>query len=208
MSAFGLRNSFELRASDFGFPRASAALPAGKTRPIFANSTDFPLKAEQASCPASVLSDTMSSCLNKLSSPIPGCLLRKGSRVFALLGKATPLGLAAFSREDVSRSWALTAEFGWLRLERLSGNEEVTGEQVFLPLPSDYRWRWLRDPPWPRPPESEGPFRTGPEHPTPNLRHRTTNGSAFGNHWMLGVGCWMFPSFAEAESISLREVIT
>jgi hypothetical protein len=46
--------------------------------------------------------------------------------------------LAAFSREDVSRSWALTAEFGCLRLERLSGDEEVTGEQLFLPLPADY----------------------------------------------------------------------
>ena len=58
--------------------------------------------------------------------------------MFALLGKATPLGLAAFSREDVSRSWALTAELGCLRLERLSGEEQVTGQQVFLPLPADY----------------------------------------------------------------------
>jgi len=82
----------------------------------------------------------MAFCLSKLSTPIPGCLLRKGPRVFALLGKATPLGLAAFSREDLSRSWALTAEFGCLRLERLSGDEEVTGEQVFLPLPSDYNY--------------------------------------------------------------------
>ena len=80
----------------------------------------------------------MALCLSKLTTPMPGCLLRKGPRVFALLGKATPLGLAAFSREDVSRSWALTAEFGCLRLERLSGDEEVTGEQVFLPLPADY----------------------------------------------------------------------
>ncbi len=80
----------------------------------------------------------MALCLGKLSTPIPGCLLRQGPRVFALLGKATPLGLSAFGREDVSRSWALTAELGCLRLERLSGDEEVTGEQVFLPLPSDY----------------------------------------------------------------------
>src|ERR1019366_4113263 len=71
---------------------------------------------------------------------MPGCLLRKGPRVFALLGKATPLGLAAFEREDVSRSWALTAEYGCLRLERLSGEEEVTGEQLFLPLPADYNY--------------------------------------------------------------------
>jgi hypothetical protein len=79
-------------------------------------------------------------CLNKLSTPMPGCLLRKEKRVFALLGKATPLGLAAFSREDVTRSWALTAELGCLRLERLAGDEEVTGEQVFLPLPTDYEY--------------------------------------------------------------------
>jgi hypothetical protein len=82
----------------------------------------------------------MALCLSKLSIPMPGCLLRKGQRVFALLGKATPLGLAAFGREDVSRSWALTAEYGCLRLERLSGDEEVTGEQVFLPLPADYNY--------------------------------------------------------------------
>jgi hypothetical protein len=80
----------------------------------------------------------MALCLNKLSTPMPGCLLRTGRRVFALLGKATPFGLAAFNREDVSRNWALTAELGCLRLERLSGDEEVTGEQVFLPLPADY----------------------------------------------------------------------
>jgi len=80
----------------------------------------------------------MALCLSKLTTPMPGCLLRKGQRVFALLGRATPLGLAAFGREDVSRSWALTAEFGCLRLERLSGDEEVTGEQVYLPLPANY----------------------------------------------------------------------
>ena len=82
----------------------------------------------------------MALCLSKLTTPMPGCLLRKGPRVFALLGKATPLGLAAFSREDLSCGWALTAEFGCLRLERLSGDEEVTGEQLFLPLPSDYNY--------------------------------------------------------------------
>jgi hypothetical protein len=80
----------------------------------------------------------MALCLSNLTTPMPGCLLRKGPRVFALLGKATPLGLAAFNRQDVSRSWALTAEFGCLRLERLSGDEEVTGQQLFLPLPADY----------------------------------------------------------------------
>jgi hypothetical protein len=80
----------------------------------------------------------MALCLSNLATPMPGCLLRQGPRVFALLGKATPLGLAAFSRQDVSRSWALTAEFGCLRLERLSGDEEVTGQQLYLPLPADY----------------------------------------------------------------------
>jgi hypothetical protein len=80
----------------------------------------------------------MALCLSKLTTPKPGCLLRKGHRVFALLGKATPLGLTAFRREDVSRSWALTAEFGCLRLERLSGDEEVTEGLVYLPLPADY----------------------------------------------------------------------
>jgi hypothetical protein len=80
----------------------------------------------------------MSSCLSQLTTPMPGCLLRKGQRVFALLGKATPAGLAAFGREDLSCGWAVTAELGCLRLERLSGDEEVTGQQVFLPLPADY----------------------------------------------------------------------
>ena len=82
----------------------------------------------------------MSYYLSELTTPIPGCLLRKGPRVFALLGKATPYGLAPFGREDLASSWALTAEFGCLRLERLSGDEVVSGEQVFLPLPSDYNY--------------------------------------------------------------------
>ena len=82
----------------------------------------------------------MALCLSNLTTPMPGCLLRRGPRVFALLGKATPVGLAAFNRQDVSRGWALTAEFGCLRLERLSGDEEVTGEQLFLPLPADYNY--------------------------------------------------------------------
>src|SRR5512147_701391 len=80
----------------------------------------------------------MALCLSKLNTPMPGCLLRNGQRVFALLGKATPLGLAAFTSEDLARSWAVTAELGCLRLERLTGHEEVLGEQVFLPLPADY----------------------------------------------------------------------
>lgn len=77
-------------------------------------------------------------CLNKLSTAAQGCLLRRGPRVFALLGKVTPSGLAPFTRRDVAGSWALTAEFGCLRLERLSGDEEVTGGQMFLPVPSSF----------------------------------------------------------------------
>jgi hypothetical protein len=82
----------------------------------------------------------MALSLATLNSPVQWCVLHKGLRVFALLGKATPLGLSAFARQDVSKSWALTAEAGALRLERLSGDEEVTGEQLFLPTPfsNDY----------------------------------------------------------------------
>jgi hypothetical protein len=76
--------------------------------------------------------------LNKLSMPIQRCVLRKGARVFALLGKATPFGIAPFNRHDVTLNWGLTAEFGCLRLERLSGEEEVTGTRVFLPTASSY----------------------------------------------------------------------
>ena len=82
----------------------------------------------------------MALCLSQLDTPMPGCVLRKGKRTFALLGKATPEGLAGFSGRDVFRSWGLTAELGCLRLERLSGDEELTGEQIFLPLPSDYNY--------------------------------------------------------------------
>ncbi len=57
-----------------------------------------------------------------------------------MLGKATPVGITGFSGGDIFRSWALTAELGCLRLERLAGDEELTGEQIFLPLPSDYNY--------------------------------------------------------------------
>jgi hypothetical protein len=82
----------------------------------------------------------MAQCLNKVTASAHGCLLRKGPRVFALLGKATPAGIASFTPADVSRSWALTAEFGCLRLERLAGDEEVTRSQIFLPAPSSYEY--------------------------------------------------------------------
>jgi hypothetical protein len=76
--------------------------------------------------------------LNLLTTSLECGILRKGTRVFAVLGKATPTGLAAFRREDIGRSWAITAEFGCLRLERLAGDEEVTGLEVFLTTPFSY----------------------------------------------------------------------
>ncbi len=82
----------------------------------------------------------MAQCLNKVTASAHGCLLRKGPRVFALLGKATPGGIAPYNPGDISRSWALTAEYGCLRLERLTGDEEVTRSQIFLPVPSAYEY--------------------------------------------------------------------
>jgi hypothetical protein len=76
--------------------------------------------------------------LNMLSAPLGCCLMRKGPRVFGLLGKATPTGIAAFGADDVSRSWAVTAEHGCVRLERMSGNEEVTGLELLLPTAMSY----------------------------------------------------------------------
>lgn len=73
-----------------------------------------------------------------LSTPLQWCLLRKGRRVFVLLGKATRSGLKPFTRDDLRRGWALTSELGCLRLERLAGDEEVTGECCFLPNPFSY----------------------------------------------------------------------
>ncbi len=82
----------------------------------------------------------MALCLNSLSIPVEGCVVRKGARVFALLGKATPFGVDSFGREDVLRHWALTAEFGCLRLERMAGDEELTGDRVFLPTSLSYNY--------------------------------------------------------------------
>ena len=75
-----------------------------------------------------------------LSSPVEMALMRKGSRVFALLGKATSSGLEGFNRDDIARSWAVTSEYGCLRLERMSGDEEVTGLELFLPTPFSYNY--------------------------------------------------------------------
>jgi hypothetical protein len=80
----------------------------------------------------------MAFCINMAGTSLKWSLLRKGSRVFALLGKATPFGLTSFSRHDLPNSWALTAESGCLRLERLAGDEEVTGDQLVLPTPFSY----------------------------------------------------------------------
>jgi hypothetical protein len=76
--------------------------------------------------------------LNMLSTALEGRVLQKGGRVFGLLGKATGAGVTSFSPEDIGRSWAVTAEFGCIRLERLSGDEEVTGLELFLPSAYSY----------------------------------------------------------------------
>ena len=76
--------------------------------------------------------------LNLTRRPVQRCLLRKGPRLFGLLGKPAPTGLVPFGPADVGHSWALTAEWGCLRLERLEGDEEVTGHQLFLPTAEFY----------------------------------------------------------------------
>jgi hypothetical protein len=75
----------------------------------------------------------MALLLNRVTTPLQWCLMRQGSRRFALLGKATLSGLEPFGGADPSRAWALTSELGCLRLERLRGDEEITGENCFLP---------------------------------------------------------------------------
>jgi hypothetical protein len=76
--------------------------------------------------------------LNMLSAPLACCLMRKGPRVFGLLGRATPGGIAAFGADDVARHWAVTAEHGCLRLERMTGDEEITGLELLLPSAMSY----------------------------------------------------------------------
>ena len=68
-----------------------------------------------------------------LTYTVERCVMRKGSRVFALLGRATASGIVPFGPHDLARGWAVTAEYGSLRLERLSGDEEPTGLELFLP---------------------------------------------------------------------------
>lgn len=80
----------------------------------------------------------MAQRLNLLNAPVEWRILQKGQRLFALLGKAAPGGLVPYGPEDIGRSWAVTAEFGCIRLERLVGDEDVTGLEVFLPTPVSY----------------------------------------------------------------------
>ncbi|MFO1475453.1 MAG: hypothetical protein U1F98_02235 [Verrucomicrobiota bacterium] len=82
----------------------------------------------------------MSENIKTVNRPVKWSLLRRGPRTFALLGRATPGGLASFSRDEVTRGWALTAEYGCLRLERLSGEEELTGDSLILPNPFAYEY--------------------------------------------------------------------
>lgn len=80
----------------------------------------------------------MTFSLNRVTTPIEKCLLRKGTRLFGLLGKATSYGISSFTRSDLHSEWAVTAEFGCLRLERLSGDEEVTSDHLILPTAASY----------------------------------------------------------------------
>ncbi|HTL18904.1 MAG TPA: hypothetical protein VL793_16825 [Patescibacteria group bacterium] len=82
----------------------------------------------------------MALSLKMLNTSAQWSVLKSGSRVFGLLGKATPFGLSSFTRNDITRSWALTAEYGCLRLERLTGDEEVTTDQLVLPTPFSYEY--------------------------------------------------------------------
>lgn len=81
----------------------------------------------------------MGQSLNTITSVQWG-LLRKGGRVFALLGRPTPSGIVSFTSRDVAQGWALTAELGCLRLERLCGDEEVIGDHFYLPTPFSYEY--------------------------------------------------------------------
>ncbi len=82
----------------------------------------------------------MALSLNRLSAPVEGCVLCKGPRVFGLIGKVTRFGLDSFGPEDVSHRWALTVEHGCLRLEHLAGDEELTGDRLFLPTSLAYSY--------------------------------------------------------------------
>src|ERR1051325_4150089 len=87
----------------------------------------------------------MAQRLNLLEKSVEWRLLQKGQRLFALLGKATPTGMAPFGPEDVRTSWAVTAEFGCIRLERLTGDEEITGLTLALPTSLSYGYGVVAD---------------------------------------------------------------
>src|SRR3954464_7177118 len=82
--------------------------------------------------------EPMSQRIDMLSTSLEARVLQKGGRLFGLLGKATRFGVTPFGAEDVRRSWAVTAEYGCIRLERLTGEEEVTGLELSLPTPFSY----------------------------------------------------------------------
>jgi hypothetical protein len=82
----------------------------------------------------------MAQSLNAVASSVEWALMRKGTRVFALLGKATSSGIVPFRRDDIANSCAVTAEFGCIRLERMTGDEEVTGLELFLTTPFSYEY--------------------------------------------------------------------
>ncbi len=94
----------------------------------FANSTDGFRRLRAIS-----FSHSFGESLDMISSPIERCVIRKGSRVIGLLGRATTTGIVPFAPADVGVGWAVTAEHGTLRLEQLSGDEESTGLELFLP---------------------------------------------------------------------------
>jgi hypothetical protein len=78
--------------------------------------------------------------LNMQTSPMRWRLLRKGPRIFGLLGKASRYGVGSFNRDDLGRNWGVTAEYGSIRLERLSGEEEVLKDEIILPSPFSYEY--------------------------------------------------------------------
>ena len=79
-------------------------------------------------------------CLKSLNTPVSNLLLRKGHRTFGLLGKVGACGLTAYGRDDIEKGWALTAEFGCLRIERLFGDESLTGDKLVLPTSGSYNF--------------------------------------------------------------------
>jgi hypothetical protein len=78
--------------------------------------------------------------LSMQTAPMRWRLVRKGARIFGLLGKATRFGVGSFNRDDVGKNWAVTAEYGFVRLERFSGEEEILRDEIVLPSPFSYEY--------------------------------------------------------------------